>query len=187
MVALHRRCKSSARLKASSRLSDGGDVKRPMPPSSVYLIRKAATSTPCRSVVSAASRDQITYITRRLVWKGAARLARLGSSWPRCLLMSQQSLSAAFPRKCLCIAPDPARKPRCSEHNRNIFLTPHAGDGILNYSGKLSGAEAGKIPFPRRLTTTFRKSRHSNQIGNCRPSACSPGAATADSERMLTH
>src|SRR5579872_3625278 len=47
MVPLYLCSKSAARLKASSRLSDGGDVKRPIPPCRVNLTRKQPdTSTP---------------------------------------------------------------------------------------------------------------------------------------------
>jgi hypothetical protein len=44
MVAVHLRSKSAARLKASSRLSNGGDVKSPIPPYRVNLTRKSDTA-----------------------------------------------------------------------------------------------------------------------------------------------
>jgi hypothetical protein len=58
MVPLYLRSKSAARLKASSRVSDGGDVKSPVPPCRVNLMRKPDTAAPPLGRFSHASRNQ---------------------------------------------------------------------------------------------------------------------------------
>jgi hypothetical protein len=67
-------------------------------------------------------------------------------------------------------------------------LTTHAGDGILNYSGKLWGGEAAKDSIPATLDdnlpqiASFQSDRQLPAVRMQRQAQQLP-----DSERMLTH